>query len=90
MNRLDLHRLVDALPDDRVGEVGRRLAEEYRLLVERALGDPGEPGAGERDLDAELEQNPGLRDQLERSLSELKRGELGVPHEVVRRRYRGE
>ena len=44
MNRSDPYRLVDALPDDVVDEVGRRLAEESGRLVVEALGAPGNPG----------------------------------------------
>lgn len=43
MNRFDLYRLVDALPDNVVDEVSRRLAEEKCRLVAEALGTPGKP-----------------------------------------------
>lgn len=89
LTRKELHRLVDALPEERLDALGRRLVEDFGAMVAEALGAPGEPQVGQGDLDAELDKNPQFGRQLGRALDRLKRGELGVRHEEVERRLRG-
>ena len=88
MTREELHRLVDALPDDRIQSLANHLAKDFEALVIEALGTPGAPRPGEGDLDEELERTPGLATHLGRALERLKRGELGPTHAQVQRRFR--